>query len=372
MQFRTSPRALGLASAGVAATAIALTAMPSASASWPSAFLTDAGPANTKSAGMARPNALSPALREHVVAQGAMPLTNGTADIPYYGYRGNGPMVPAPGTFTEASKTEPDKNVYLKLGGQAYLFQGHEGGSSGYVTRVNLDAPVSQRVTLVSSEDASGGALPTFDGITWNPFAQRLLLTAESGSSGGVWQTAPNPGSRAEGLQGILGIAAYEGVQLDSAGNVWLVEDAGGKTVNGAKLPNSFVYRFVPVDPADLSRGGQLQALQVLSTTSGRHPLTFDSSTASGTNPLTADVKELHSPGKSFETRWVTIHDTATDGTAPYDANAAAKAAGATPFKRPENGVFRPGGGFKDSTSPRPATPARPARRTTGTAAGGR
>ena len=34
-----------------------------------------------------------------------------------------------------------------------------------------------------------------------------------------------------------------------------------------------------------------------------------------------------------------------TSGVA-YDANAAAKTAGATPFKRPENGVFRPGSRF--------------------------
>jgi secreted PhoX family phosphatase len=58
----------------------------------------------------------------------------------------------------------------------------------------------------------------------------------------------------------------------------------------------------------------------------------------------------------------VTVHDTATDGTAPFNANDAAKAAHATPFKRPENGLFQPGSGFRafffaetgdtDATSP--------------------
>jgi hypothetical protein len=42
----------------------------------------------------------------------------------------------------------------------------------------------------------------------------------------------------------------------------------------------------------------------------------------------------------------VTIHDTAVNGTAPFNAIAAAKAAHATPFKRPENGQFRPGSNF--------------------------
>jgi hypothetical protein len=44
--------------------------------------------------------------------------------------------------------------------------------------------------------------------------------------------------------------------------------------------------------------------------------------------------------------RWVTVHDTAKDGTESFDANALAKAKGASPFKRPENGVFQPGWGF--------------------------
>jgi hypothetical protein len=47
-----------------------------------------------------------------------------------------------------------------------------------------------------------------------------------------------------------------------------------------------------------------------------------------------------------FRTRWITIHDTSTDGTQPFHANALAKTAGATPFKRPENGVFKPGSDF--------------------------
>ena len=42
-----------------------------------------------------------------------------------------------------------------------------------------------------------------------------------------------------------------------------------------------------------------------------------------------------------------TIHDTAADGTAPFDANAAAKAAKGTPLKRPENAKFVPGTDFR-------------------------
>jgi secreted PhoX family phosphatase len=53
-------------------------------------------------------------------------------------------------------------------------------------------------------------------------------------------------------------------------------------------------------------------------------------------------MKDLHTYGLVFDTAWVTIHDTETDGFTPFDSNALAKLNNATPFKRPENGMFRP------------------------------
>jgi hypothetical protein len=75
----------------------------------------------------------------------------------------------------------------------------------------------------------------------------------------------------------------------------------------------------------------------------GSGPIVFD-----GTNALTHDLKDLHTYGNVFDTRWVTVHDTDVDGTAVFNANAAAKAQSATPFKRPENGLFRPGINFRE------------------------
>src|SRR5262249_43267767 len=64
---------------------------------------------------------------------------------------------------------------------------------------------------------------------------------------------------------------------------------------------------------------------------------------------FTDDQKDLSTYGKVFETHWVTIHDTHVDVSGnPFDANAAAKSAGATPFKRPENAQFRPGVDFRE------------------------
>jgi hypothetical protein len=304
--------------------------------------------ANPKVAGVVAPNVLSPQLRDAVVVQGANPVENPTDWATHYGYNGDGPLVPLPGTTTEATKTEPDKNTYLVLPdqhgadphydyGTHFLFQGHETGKGGYITRVNLDADGPHRVTVIATRDVNGAPLPVFDGSVWDPFSRTLLFTAELGANGGVWQAQPDfrGASTARDISGALGRGGYEGIQLDRAGNVWIVEDSGGPAAgaNGkGKQPNSFVYRFVPAHRGDLSQG-RLQALRV-----DQAPVPLDAD-----SQFEADV---HSYGARFATVWVTVHDTAADGTAPFDANAAAKARGATPFKRPENGQFRPGSDF--------------------------
>jgi hypothetical protein len=314
--------------------------------------------ANTRAAGYAPASKLSRELRQIVVAQGSMRLENPSAQVGYYGYdsdvltaTGEAQMIPTPASPTEAHKTEPDKNTYLvfKNGlpgadpavyGTRFLYQGHEAGAPGYITRINLDADADHRVTLVAQADKNGTPLPDFDGSTWDPWAQRLLFTAElSGTTGGVWAADLGVPAAVEDVSGALGRGGYEGIQNDSAGNVWVVEDSGGTTTNNARRPNSFVFRYVPRTKGDL-HNGKLQALQVLKADGT--PITF----ASTAGPMNPEVGALHTYGTTFDTRWVTLHDTATDGTVPFDANALAKARNATPFKRPENGVFRPDEGF--------------------------
>ena len=318
--------------------------------------------ANPKASGFAAPNILSPELAEKVVAQGSNPLENPSADFAFYGYSSDGPMLPALGSNVEATKTEPDKNTYLVLPklsgpdpkydyGQHFLFQGHENGKggNGYITRINLDADAAHRVTVLAPEDSDGKALPTIDGSTWYPFGKRLLFSAESSHGGGVWQATLDFPPTVDNLTGILGQGGYEGMQADPRGEVWIVEDTGGKTgsVNThARQPNSFIYRFVPNDARDLKKGGKLQALQVVSKKTGQ-PIVFHDGQADAdiTSP---EQHELHTYGNSLRTHWITIHDTSVDGTAPFSANALAKAKLATPFKRPENGQFRPGTGFRE------------------------
>lgn len=304
----------------------------------------DAGGANPRFG--IQGNVLGSGLSQTSVAWGSIPLTNpDTANgITYYGYNtsNGGPLTQ---DQHEAFKTEPDKNAYLVFNGHHYLYQGHETGPRGYVTRIDLDqANPAQRVSLVSDVDNNGAPLPTFDGITWDPFGQQLLLTAESGApKGGVWAVQldanGNPVTGAAVGLPALGSGGYEGVQNDSDGNVWLVEDIGGSTVAGTngKKPNSYVYRFVPANKADLTKGGTLQALQVL-----RKDGTAATASQLSANPSDQVITDLHTYGTTLRTAWVPVHT----GTTAFNATTSAAAASATPFKRPENGVFRPGTGF--------------------------
>jgi len=316
--------------------------------------------ANPKTPGVAIANALSPSLVEARIAGGSQPLENPSALARFYGYDNNGPLVPVPPAFTtEASKTEPDKNTYLVLRGQHgadpnydygthFLYQGHEAGTAGYITRINLDADSAHRVTKLAELDSTGGALPLIDGSTWYPQGGVLLFTGEEGAEGGVWQATPDYPSTVTNLTGIFGIGSYEGIQADTDGNLWVVEDEGGSrgTVNNnARQPNSFVFRFVPRDRGNLLAGGVLQALQVRNL-ANTAPIVFHSGQVDA-DILSQDVFDLHQYGNRFNTSWVTVHDTAVDGFAPFNANAAAKARLATPFKRPENGLFRPGSFFR-------------------------
>jgi hypothetical protein len=345
--------------------------------------LTGVPSANTKAPGISSASALSVELRQVVVAQGSNALENpgsvpsgdgSSISIPYYGYDGDGPMLPAPGDVpavghkVEATKTEPDKNTYLVLRdqigadpyydyGKHFMYQGHESGATnaagqviGTITRINLDADLAHRVTLMAATDVNGAPLPSIDGSTWDPFAKRLLFTAEFGgaTAGGVWQGTLDVPSSVEDISGAFGRAGYEGIQNDSDGNLWIAEDVGGKTgtVNPhSKQPNSFIYRFVPKNKHDLKQG-KLQALQVMSLRTGT-PIAFNAGMADA-DATSGDVGDLHTYGNTFLTRWVTLHDTDIDGYAPFGANALAKSMQATPFKRPENAMFRPGSRFRE------------------------
>src|SRR5262245_40568575 len=363
------------------------------------AQLTPVANANPKMVGFAAPNVLSPELVELIVAQGSIPLENGTAQIPYYGYAGNGPHLPPLGSNVEATKTEPDKNTYLVFEkglsgpdasydyGTHFVFQGHENGvpvalrgapagttvNGSSITRINLDADGAHRVTLLADHTDAGVPLQKIDGSGWDPFARKLLFTTETGFASvpsgqpaqpgpSIYQATPDFPSSVQDISNVIGRAGFEGVQNDDRGNLYLVEDVGGATGTGGnartRQPNSFFFRFKPNNRSDLQAGGTLQALQVIV---GGSPLKFTLPASSSAADIAAaadpDISgansagyvSLHKYGRTFTTKWIDI--STTTATTPFpgaDANALAKTAGATPFKRPENLAFRPRSGFKE------------------------
>jgi hypothetical protein len=355
--------ALTLLAAGVAAVAVA-----TGLAASDGPLFTDVPSANPKAAGYAPASILSRELREQIVAEGSTAVENPQGIVTNYGYENDLPsadnpavpqMTPTSASSAEAQKTEPDKNTYLVLRNQKgadssydygthFLFQGHEAGApvgsdrQGVITRINLDADDAHRVTVMATQDATGRPIAAIDGSTWDPFAQRLLFTTENNNAPTYAATLSVP-STVQDVSGALGRGGYEGIQDANDGSIWIVEDVGGSVKAGSvlsKRPNSFIYRYVPRRRGDLANG-KLQVLQVANASG--NPITFESQ---ATFP-SADQNALHAYGASFKTKWITIHDTAVDGnTTPFQANTLAKAAHGTPFKRPENGVFRPGTRF--------------------------
>jgi hypothetical protein len=265
--------------------------------------------------------------------------------------------------------TEPDQNLYVVLGknpggpdghfdyGRNFLYQGHENGSpKAYITRINLDVPRGDAhgITLLTPVDSHGNTgFGSIDGSTYNPFTNTLLFTQEAGSNGGVIQVTANWPPVVNTLDAFLGKGGYEGIHSDDQGNIYIIEDVGGKTsstttpidLRQGRQPNSFVYRFIPNNSNRIEDGGQLQALQVI--VDGK-PIVFGGTTPAAIDADIASVAQLklHTPGTSYPIKWVTIHTSSAGDTVGFDANAAAKTAGATPFKRPENMAWLPGSKF--------------------------
>ncbi len=317
------------------------------------------GVPNANPAEGAPPTVLSPDFSAFVVAKGSDPLENPSGPITAYGQ------------LSDGSNTEPDENTFVLDDGvvrgptpkynygHLFLYQGHENaGNLAYVTRINLDvADPAHRITLMTP--VGGDGLTHFsriDGSIYDPFSKSLLFTQEgNGTDGGLIELSTDWPAKLTTHYGSIGRCGLEGVKVDNQGRIYLVEDTGGKTVsvdpndiNGTKAarqPNSYVFRFVPKNRNHLEKGGRLEALQV--SIDGA-PLVFggDSDQQAFDDVWSPKQLKLHS-GASFPAKWIVVHDTAVNGTAEFDCNLAARTAGATPFKRPENGVFKPDGSFR-------------------------
>ena len=303
-------------------------------------------------------------------------LDGGTDGRPVLRLRRERPArFPPLGSNVEATKTEPDKNTYLVFRaasrartratttGRTSSSRATRPAARACITRINLDADGAHRVTLMSTQTDAGVASARRS--TARPgirSPQKLLFTTESGVSSGqptpsIYQATPDFPSHVDDISNVIGRAGFEGVQNDDKGNLYhrrgrrrrdgvgrelaheaaeqlhlpvraeeRVEPRGGRQGSGA--PGARRRQAAEVhDASELLRGGRCSG-------SGYRHLRHNS----------AGYVALHTYGTTFATKWITINTTTSSTPLPgADDNALAKAAGATPFKRPENGVFRPG-----------------------------
>src|SRR5215510_2207188 len=262
---------------------------------------------------------VAPGFTLSLIAQGTDPIENPSGPIVSFGFLSASPL-------TSGTKTEADENTYLVFDhnpggptpgyeyGRHFLFQGHENGApTAYVTRINLDVTdPAHRITLLTPTTNGTTGFGSIDGSTWDPFTRTLLFTQERGTSGGVIQISADWPPQITTLDGILGKGGYEGIHPDDRGNLLIIEDVGGKSVPVdpsnpasppvARQPNSFVYKFIPYEPTDLSLGGQLYALRAWID---GEPIVFHA----GAAPTTADANQdvfsvaqlkLHTLGTSW------------------------------------------------------------------------
>jgi len=141
---------------------------------------------------------------------------------------------------------------------------------------------------VVSAAPPAGPSYRRLDGIAWTPW--RTILFAEETTGGRIFEYFPATDVVVE--RGNMGLRAHEGLRVDAKGNVYGISE----TTPG------YVLKFVPDQRGDLSSGTSY-ALKV------------------------ADLS------KTGDAEWVEL-DMEAHG---YDSNAAAAAAGATGWSRPED-----------------------------------
>ena len=128
------------------------------------------------------------------------------------------------------------------------------GGSDG-VTRYTLKGKDKGKTEILANNVTPAGAnvWDRVDGVKWYPYGgpddEGVVLISEEFAAGGIWQVNPETGAFVR--LDWLGNYAHEGVGLDRAGNLYL----GDESRTGA------IYKAVPNDPSDLTKGGTLSYL---------------------------------------------------------------------------------------------------------------
>jgi hypothetical protein len=207
-----------------------------------------------------------------------------------------------------------DMNTLNETGPHAgrYLYRSHETPTDGQVSVTDLETGT----TRVLARRVDWNRL---DGIVWTPW--RTLLVAEEmrperqpslpdpvfpqARAGLVYEVDPVSGANV--ARPALGAKAHEGIRFDPRGNVYGISETAPTTRVGTPprpAPGGYIFKFVSDRPGDLSTG-QLYALKIVAQVGDR----------------------------TGEAVWIPLDRTAVQ----VDADAAATAAGATGYARPED-----------------------------------
>lgn len=216
-----------------------------------------------------------------------------------------------------------DMNTLNETGRDAgrFLYRSHETTTNGMVSVTDLR-------TGTTSVLAQRLYWNRMDGIVWTPW--RTLLVAEEmrperqpslpdprvpqAQAGLVYEVDPVTGDDVP--RPALGAKAHEGIRFDPHGNVYGISETGPNTVVRPpqipgqpppvprRAPGGYIFKFTPDERGDLS-SGQLYALKIVAPTGDR----------------------------TGEAIWVPLDRAAVQ----VDADAAATAAGATGYGRPED-----------------------------------
>jgi sugar lactone lactonase YvrE len=199
-----------------------------------------------------------------------------------------------PAGFTQANIASepdylgnPDMITQNETGLEAgrFIYQTHELGLNS-----NTGVSVTDLLTGTTRMLMQRNDWGSLDGIAWTPWG--TLLIAEERTGGKVWEL--NPSTLELNARPALGLKSHEGMRIDPQGNVYGISENNP----------GFIFRFTPDTRSDLS-SGQLYALKI-------------------TNPTGDRVGDAE---------WIPLSRTAVQ----VDANAAALAAGATGYNRPED-----------------------------------
>ncbi len=235
-----------------------------------------------KAVGIAAPNALFSGLAETPVAQGSNRLENPTRQLPFYGYDGDGPMLPAPGdvqTPTHNVEAHEDRAGQEHLPGPATASTAPI-PSYDYGTALPLPGPRDRQLAGLhhadqprrrrrppgdaarARRDVDGTAAPDVRRLDLGPVRAAAALhgrerraTAASGR--------PRSTSRptVEDISGIARPGRLRGhperlATATSASSRTSAAPTAPPTTH-AKHPNSFLYRFVPDGPSRPDQGRQ-------------------------------------------------------------------------------------------------------------------